>query len=53
MTSRMRGATQARVNVMTAVAAAQIKAKHLEAAKDTVLAAMEIIAPLPDEDAEA
>ncbi len=46
-------ATQARINVMASVAAAQIQAKHLDAAKDTVLAAMEIIAPLPDEDAEA
>jgi hypothetical protein len=46
-------ATQARINVMAAVAAAQIRAKHPEAAKETILTAMEVIAPMPDEDAEA
>ncbi len=46
-------ATQARIQVMKAVAEAQLKAKHREAAKETVLAALEMIAPLPDADAEA
>jgi tetratricopeptide (TPR) repeat protein len=46
-------ATQARVRVMKAIADAQFKAKQLAAAKDTVQTAIELIAPLPDEDAEA
>ena len=46
-------ATRARMNVMKAVAEAQLKAKEREAARDTVLAAMEVLGPLPDEDAEA
>ncbi len=46
-------ATQARVQVMKAVAEAQLKAKHREAAKNTVDSALEMIAPLPDADAEA
>ena len=46
-------ATRARMNVMKAVAEAQLKAKNPEAARDTVLAAMEVLGPLPDEDAEA
>jgi tetratricopeptide (TPR) repeat protein len=46
-------ATQARVHVMKAIAESQLKAKQLAAAKDTVLMAIELIAPLPDEDAEA
>ncbi len=46
-------ATQARVHVMKAIADSQLKAKQLAAAKDTVLMAIELIAPLPDEDAEA
>ncbi len=46
-------ATQARVNVMKAIADSQFKAKQLAAAKETVLTAIELIAPLPDEDAEA
>jgi tetratricopeptide (TPR) repeat protein len=45
-------ATQARVNVMKCVAEAQIKAKQLTAAKDTIQAALEIFAPLDDEDEE-
>lgn len=46
-------ATQARIHVMTAVAHAQLKARQMEAARDTVHAALELIAPLPDEDADA
>ncbi len=46
-------ATQGRVYVMKAVAEAQLKAKQLEAARDTVLVALEAVAPLPDGDAEA
>jgi tetratricopeptide (TPR) repeat protein len=46
-------ATQARVRVMKAIADAQLKAKQRDAAKDTVHAALELISPLPDEDAEA
>lgn len=44
---------QGRVYLMKAVAEAQLKAGQSEAAKDTVLAALEAIAPLPDGDAEA
>ncbi len=46
-------ATRARMNVMKAVAEAQLKAKEREGARDTVLAALEVLGPLPDEDAEA
>jgi tetratricopeptide (TPR) repeat protein len=46
-------ATQARAYVMTAVAEAQLKAKKPDAAKFTVDAALEMMDPLPDEDAEA
>ena len=46
-------ATQARIQVMKAVAEAQLKAKHREAARNTVYTALEMIAPLPDADAEA
>jgi tetratricopeptide (TPR) repeat protein len=46
-------ATQARVNVMKSVAEAQIKAKQLDAAKNTIQAALEIFAPMDDEDGEA
>jgi hypothetical protein len=46
-------ATQARAQVMKAIAGAQLKAKKLDAAKQTVQIALEMIAPLPAEDAEA
>jgi tetratricopeptide (TPR) repeat protein len=46
-------ATQARLRVMKAVAESQLKAKHRGAARDTVLAALELVGDLPDEDAEA
>jgi len=46
-------ATQARVHVMKSVAEAQIKAKQLTAAKDTISASLEMFGLLPDEDAEA
>ncbi|HKI17472.1 MAG TPA: hypothetical protein VKA15_06310 [Isosphaeraceae bacterium] len=46
-------ATQARVNVMKSIAEAQIKAKQLARAKDTISAALEMFGLLPDEDAEA
>jgi hypothetical protein len=46
-------ATQARAYVMKAIAEAQLKAKHRNAARDTVLSAIEMFAPLPEEDAEA
>jgi tetratricopeptide (TPR) repeat protein len=47
-------ATQARVHVMKAVANAQLKAKERDAARDTVLAALELAGGgLADEDAEA
>lgn len=45
--------TQSRVYVMIAVAEQQLKAKQDVAAKDTAQTAVEMIAPLPDEDAEA
>ena len=38
---------------MKAVAEAQLKAKHRDAARNTVETAMEMIAPMPDADAEA
>ncbi len=43
---------QGRVYLMKAVAKAQLKAREYEAAKDTVLAALEAIGGLPDGDAE-
>jgi tetratricopeptide (TPR) repeat protein len=46
-------ATYARIQIMLTVARSQLKAKQRDAAKDTVLAALELIAPLADEDAEA
>jgi tetratricopeptide (TPR) repeat protein len=46
-------ATQARMNVMKAVAESQLKAKQRDAARDTVSAALELIGALPDEDAES
>jgi hypothetical protein len=46
-------ATQARAFVMKAIAEAQLKAKQSGAARDTVLTAIEMFAPLPEEDAEA
>src|SRR5262249_2138347 len=46
-------ATQARVHIMKAIANAQLKAKQLDAAKDTIRMAIDLIAPLPDEDAES
>jgi tetratricopeptide (TPR) repeat protein len=46
-------ATQARAHVMVAIAEAQLKAKQTDAAKETVHAALEMISPLPAEDAEA
>ena len=52
-TSRVSGRPSARVNVMKAIADAQLKAKQLGSAKETVLVAIELISPLPDEDAEA
>ncbi len=38
---------------MKAIAQAQLNAKQLDAAKDTIQMALELISPLPDEDAEA
>jgi hypothetical protein len=46
-------ATQARAHVMRAIAAAQLQAKERDAAKQTVQLALEMISPLPAEDAEA
>ncbi len=46
-------ATQSRVYVMIAVAEQQLRAKQDLAAKDTAQTAVEMIAPLPEEDAEA
>ena len=46
-------ATQARLNVMTAVAEAQLKLKQRTAALDTTQAALEQLVPLAGEDAEA
>jgi tetratricopeptide (TPR) repeat protein len=43
----------ARIHIMRAVARAQIAAKQLDAAKDTVQAALELTAGLVDEDAES
>jgi hypothetical protein len=45
-------ATQARLNVMKSVAEAQLKAKDRDAARDTVVAALELIGGSPDEEAE-
>jgi hypothetical protein len=45
--------TQARARGRKAIAGAQLKAKQRDAARDTVLNAIEMFAPLPAEDAEA